>query len=131
MSLKENLNSNTKRKNKFSVALNGLICVFKEESSFKYQFVLFILTIILGFICKLNFIEWVLVVLMATLVFTFEILNTAIENTIDLVSPEYNELAGKVKDISAGAVLVCAMGAVIIGILIFIPKIFKIGEVLL
>jgi diacylglycerol kinase len=50
-------------------------------------------------------------------------MNTAIEKTVDLVSPTFNPKAGLIKDISAGAVLVCAIVAAIIGVLIFLPKI--------
>ncbi|MDF9867182.1 undecaprenol kinase [Bacilli bacterium PM5-3] len=113
-----------KNHNKFKVAFNGIKTVFYEESSFRYQFILFILAVIVGFLLKLNKLEWIVILFASTIVFTFEMMNTAIENIIDLVSPDYNELAGKIKDISAGAVLVSTIGALVIGIIIFYKKIF-------
>jgi diacylglycerol kinase len=56
------------------------------------------------------------------LVISLEMINSAIENLVDLVSPEYNKLAGKAKDIAAGAVLVAAICAAIVGLIIFLPK---------
>jgi diacylglycerol kinase len=58
-------------------------------------------------------------------VICLEAVNTAIEYLTDLVSPEYNPLAGKVKDIAAGAVLIAAIGAVVAGVMIFLPKVWK------
>ena len=65
--------------------------------------------------------EWLFVVVAIALVIITEMLNTAIEFLVDFVSPEYNELAGKVKDIAAGAVLFAALMAAVIGILVFGP----------
>jgi diacylglycerol kinase len=56
------------------------------------------------------------------LVFGAEMMNTAIENVVDLASPELHPLAGKAKDIAAGAVLICTIVSVVIGLLIFVPK---------
>ncbi|MDL2211501.1 diacylglycerol kinase family protein [Erysipelotrichaceae bacterium OttesenSCG-928-M19] len=110
---------------KFKVAFKGLKIVFLEESSFRYQFIILLLTISLGFLVGLSKMEWIAIAFATIIVFTFEVMNTAIENIIDLVSPEYNVLAGKIKDISAGAVLLSTIGAVIIGIIIFYPKIIN------
>ena len=109
--------------NKFKVALLGIKIVFKEETSFRYQIVLMFITIGFGLFLGLSKLEWMAIIFATTIVFTFEMVNTAIENIIDMVSPDYHELAGKVKDISAGAVLISSLGALIIGALIFVPKI--------
>ena len=111
--------------NKFKVAFNGIKVVFKEESSFRYQFILLVLTVVFGLMIGLTRLEWITIVFAAILVFTFEMVNTAIENIIDIVSPDYSKMAGKIKDISAGAVLLSSIGAAIIGLLIFMPRIIN------
>lgn len=111
--------------NKFKVAFNGIKVVFFEESSFRYQTIILVLTILLGLLVGLSKFEWLAIAFAAIIVFTFEIMNTAIENVVDLISPKYNALAGKVKDISAAAVLVSTIGALIIGAIIFYPKIMS------
>lgn len=117
MSGKKNYNHN-----KFLVAFRGINDVFVAESSFRYQFIVLIITITLSFLFRISLIEWITIILATMVVFALEIMNTAIENIVDIISPEYNEVAGKVKDISAGAVLLSTIGAVIIGIIIFLPK---------
>ncbi len=67
--------------------------------------------------------EWCILVLMICLVLVLELINTAIERCVDLVTKDYRELARVAKDVSAGAVLVASMFSVVIGILIFLPKI--------
>lgn len=109
--------------NKFLVAINGIIKVFKDESSFRYQFIVFIIAILLSVFFNISPFQWILIIISAMIVFVLEIMNTAIENIIDLISPEYNIKAGMIKDISAGAVLVATIGSVIIGMIIFVPKI--------
>lgn len=111
--------------NKFKVAFNGLRIVFAEESSFRYQLFILIGIIILGLVLGLSNIEWVVIAAISATVLTFEIINTAIENIIDVIYPEYHEMAKKIKDISAGAVLIAAIGALVVGLLIFIPKILS------
>lgn len=109
--------------NKFAVAINGIIKVFKDESSFRYQFMVFVLAIILSIFFEISASQWILIIICAMIVFVLEIMNTAIENIIDLISPDFNVKAGMIKDISAGAVLVASIGSVVIGMIIFIPKI--------
>lgn len=108
--------------NKFLVAFKGIKNVFLEESSFRYQTLVLVVTIFLAFWFKISLIEWIAIILAAMVVFALEIMNTAIENIIDMISPGFHIRAGKVKDISAGAVLLAAIGAIIIGLIIFIPK---------
>jgi diacylglycerol kinase len=78
---------------------------------------------IAGFIFKLNLVEWGLVIFAIGLVLVSELMNTAIESFVDVISPEYSEKAGFIKDVAAGAVLIAAIISVIIGIIIFLPKI--------
>lgn len=74
-----------------------------------------------GYFFRISKYDWIAVVLCMALVISLEAVNTALEYLTDLVSPEYHPLAGKVKDVAAAAVLIAAMGAVVVGLLIFIP----------
>ena len=105
----------------FSNAFKGISEVFGRERNMKIHMVLACTAIILGITLHLSRPEWIMIILCIGLVFTVEIINTAIERIVDLLSPEKKELAGKAKDISAGAVLIAAITASIIGLIIFIP----------
>ena len=85
-----------------------------------------VLVIISGFIFKISITEWIICIVLFGLVITAELINTAIETTVDIVMPEKNEKAKLAKDIAAGAVLVSAITSAIIGIIIFLPRIINI-----
>lgn len=108
--------------NSFRYAIEGFISSFKTERNMKIHVLAMILVIALGFYLKLNLTEWCIVTIIIALVLTAELFNTAIETIVDMVSPEKNPKAKLAKDISAAAVLSLAIGAVIIGAIIFIPK---------
>ena len=74
-----------------------------------------------GFVVGLSRLEWCAIVLAMMAVWTAEALNTAIELVVDLASPDVHPLAGRAKDVAAGAVLISACGAVVVGILVFAP----------
>jgi diacylglycerol kinase len=80
------------------------------------------IAILLGILLKISLTEWMMVILVIGLVITLEIVNSAIESLADYVSPGKHDLIKKVKDLSAGGVLVSAISAVIIGLIIFLPK---------
>ena len=82
-----------------------------------------LMVIIAGVILRINTTEWSIVLILFGLVISLELINTAIENAVDLVTEEYNEKAKNAKDIAAGAVLFSAIIAAIIGFIIFLPKI--------
>jgi diacylglycerol kinase (ATP) len=111
-----------KRIKSFGYAGRGIRVVFGTEPNMKIHIVIAILVIISGFIFHINITEWIACLLCIGLVFGMEMMNTAVENVVDLASPKLHPLAGKAKDIAAGAVLICAIISVIIGLLIFIPK---------
>jgi len=119
------LKSKGKRTFKGSVknCLDGISYVTKNEKNFKREIALGIIALILSYILKIDKIEFIIILTMICLVLTAEIINTAIERTVDLVTKEYHELARIAKDVSAGSVLVTSIFALIIGIIIFIPKI--------
>lgn len=119
------LKSKDKRTFKGSVknCLDGISYVTKNEKNFKREIALGIIALILSYILKIDKIEFIIILTMICLVLTAEIINTAIERAVDLVTKEYHELARIAKDVSAGSVLVTSIFSLIIGIIIFISKI--------
>ena len=113
---------NEKCKNTFICALNGWVQAIKTEQNLKFDCLIGIIVIVLGFLLKISFFEWVICVMLIGAVIGAELMNTAIETVVDMYTREKNELAKKAKDVSAGAVLVIAITSAIIGGVIFIPK---------
>lgn len=109
--------------NSFKYAIEGFISSFKTERNMKIHIVAMLLVVTLSIYLKLSLIEWCIILITIALVISAELFNTAIETLVDMVSPERNPKAKLVKDISAAAVLALAIGAVLIGLIIFIPKI--------
>lgn len=110
--------------NSFKYAFIGIITAIKKEQNIKIHYLIMILVIILGIIYHLSTFEWLICILCFGLVISMEMINTAIETTINLVTTKTEPLAKIAKDVSAGAVLVSAIISAIIGLIIFIPKIF-------
>ncbi len=106
----------------FGYAFKGLTYAAATQLNFRIHLVAMVLAVFMGFALHISVNEWQWVTLSITLVLMLELLNTAIEFLTDLVSPGYNELAGRVKDISAGAVVIAALFALITGCIIFLPK---------
>ena len=117
---------NKKMINSFKYAFEGIFTAFKEERNMKIHICIMLLVIIAGFIFKISIVEWFICILLFGIVISAELFNTAIETVVDIVMPEKNEKAKIAKDVSAGAVLVVAIASVIVGLMIFIPKILKI-----
>jgi diacylglycerol kinase len=113
-----------KRFQSFGYAFNGLWVLFKYEHNSRIHLACALSAIISGLIFHLSIIEWITILILILAVFITEIINSAIENLADFVSPAYSEKIKVVKDLSAAAVFVSALISVIIGLLIFIPKIF-------
>jgi len=111
-----------KRLQSFGYAIRGIWEVFSTETNMKIHIIITLLVIISGVLFSISVIEWIFCLLCIGLVVGAEMFNTAIENVVDLASPDLHPLAGKAKDIAAGAVLICALISVIIGLLIFVPK---------
>ncbi len=107
----------------FTFAVNGLKILFKEENNARIHLLATILVVLLGFILKINIQEWMLLSIAIALVLGAEAINSSIENLADFITEERNEKIKKVKDLSAAAVFICAIIALFIGLLIFIPKI--------
>ncbi|AQP52939.1 UDP kinase [Vagococcus penaei] len=106
-------------------ALNGIRCTIKSERNMRYHLILGVIVLVLGFVFQVSRIEWLFLISCIGLVLFAEMLNTAIETTVDLVTNQtYHPLAKKAKDIAAGAVLIISLYALIVGIIIFLPKCF-------
>lgn len=110
----------------FEFAASGLRGIIVQERNFKIQLSIGLLAVILGFLLRLNLAEWLDLVIVITLVLIFELINTSIEEIVDLVSPQFQEKAKIAKDVAAGTVLVASIGSVIVGVLLFLPKIMAI-----
>jgi diacylglycerol kinase len=107
----------------FGFAIEGIITFLKTQQNAWIHCLATIVVIVLGFVLKVNSIEWCMLVIAVALVMITEMLNTSIEFLTDKVSPDYHPLAKKVKDVAAGAVLFAAIVAVAIGAIVFLPKV--------
>ena len=107
----------------FSYPIKGLKYAYRNEQNLAVDVGIALLVIVFGFIFRVNRYEWAILALTIGLVISCELINTAIEATVDLVTEEYHPLAKVAKDTSAAAVFIFAIVAVIVGIIIFLPKI--------
>jgi diacylglycerol kinase len=98
--------------------------MMKTQTNALVHMVVGLIAVILGFYFCISAMEWVAIVFAIGLVIVAETFNTAMEIDIDLTSPEYHPYARDTKDVAAGAVLVAVFVALIIGCIIFLPKIF-------
>ncbi len=106
----------------FRFALSGLKSAFTKEPNFRIHVITAILALGAAYFLGLNSIEWLILSITIFLVIIFELLNTMLEAMVNLVSPELNAEAKIAKDVSAAAVLVSAIFSVIVGIVLFAPK---------
>ena len=107
----------------FGYAFQGIWECIRDERNIRIHLVMTTLVIIGGIILHISLQEWITVLILFGLVISLELVNTAVESTVDLVTEEKRPLAKKAKDTAAGAVLVSAIAAAIIGLMIFIPRI--------
>jgi diacylglycerol kinase (ATP) len=103
-------------------ALKGFYLLLKQEASIKVQAVIAILVTIAGFYFQISTTEWMFQVLAIGLVMGTEGINTAIEEIADFIHPEQHPKIGLIKDISAGAVFITALAAIVIACIIYFPK---------
>jgi diacylglycerol kinase (ATP) len=105
-------------------ATKGIAKAIKDERNIQVQLVMAMGAIVLGLVVGISRFEWIAIILCIGFVLVGELMNTAIENLVDGISPEKSDWAGNVKDIAAGAVLVASIISTIIAILIFTPYFF-------
>ena len=113
-----------KYKEKFMNAFRGMYVVYKTTRHLFIHITAALIAIGFGFYFCISSMEWIALVFAIGFVFVSEVFNTAIEIDIDLTSPEYHPFARDTKDVAAAAVLLSVFVAVIVGFIIFIPKIF-------
>ncbi|MGB0432180.1 MAG: diacylglycerol kinase family protein [Bacteroidia bacterium] len=106
----------------FGHAFKGVATFFCDTSHAKFHLLATIIVIVGGFILKVEKFEWLILILTMALVWVTEALNSALEYAVDLASPDYNEIAKKAKDVAAAAVLIASIFAVLIALILFIPK---------
>lgn len=109
----------------FAFAFNGIKNLIKREHNARIHLVALVFVIGIGVFLKIELLEWVAIVIVSGLVILTELFNTAIERFADFVEPKWNVEIGLIKDYCAGAVLISAIIAVIVGGLVFIPKIVE------
>ncbi len=107
----------------FSYAFRGIWEVFRREQNFMVHTLAAVTALLLGWFFHIAPWEWCFLIVVIALVVASEMINTAIERLSDVAEPRKNETIRVVKDVSAGMVLVCAMGALCVGIIIFLPKV--------
>ena len=109
----------------FKYAQAGAAHALQTQRNLWIHLTIGVLVLGAGYWLKLSNIELAIVVLIVTFVLVAEMFNTALEETINLIKPEVHPMAALVKNLAAGAVLLAACGAVIIGLLIFLPRVIR------
>lgn len=109
----------------FSYATNGIKEAFNTEPNFKVHIFIGAAAIILSFFFKFTKIEFALLVITIATVIILELINTVVEKLVDIVSPKISKRAKVIKDLSAGIVLISALASIVIGIILFLPKILQ------
>ena len=108
--------------------MRGLLAAAKSERNFRIHLCAFAAVVALGFLLHLTALEWVLVLVCSAMVLGAELFNTSIETAVDLVSPDFNELAGKAKDVSAAAVWVISLFSAVVGIVVFVSAALRMWD---
>lgn len=111
----------TKRAASFRYAWLGIRQLFPGQVNIRIHLVAAVAVLAMGFFFEITVGEWIAVILSVALVLAAEAFNTAIEKLTDLVSPGYDARAGQVKDLAAAAVLIVSVGALLVGLVVFIP----------
>ncbi|MBG7628843.1 MAG: diacylglycerol kinase family protein [Bacteroidetes bacterium] len=106
----------------FKYAAKGFWILITSENSIIAQVIIGVIMTILGFVMNLSATEWMFQIFAIALILVAESLNTGIEKLADFVHPDFHKQIGRIKDISAGAAFFAAIFAVIIGLIIYIPK---------
>jgi len=111
----------------FGHAVRGVWAALRSEVHLRFHALATVVALGLGLYCGLSRLEWALVALAIAAVWSAELMNTAIEALTDLASPAFHPLAGKAKDVAAGAVLLAALGAVAVGVLVYGPHLLALA----
>jgi len=106
----------------FKYAFKGISAIVKKEHNFRIHLSAATITVVFGFIYNISAEEWIYLSFAIGIVLISESFNSAVENLCDRISTEKDEKIGKIKDVSAAAVLISALTAVAVGLIIFVPK---------
>lgn len=112
-------------KSSLKFAFDGLKYAYKNEQSMTVHIIITILVIMLGVIFKINSLEWIAVVFCIGIMMCLELVNTSIEAVVDLVTEKYNEKAKVAKDVAAAVSVMFSFTSIIIGLIVFIPKVIE------
>lgn len=112
----------------FSCAAAGVAHAVRTQRNMKIHLAVAALAIVLGIVLGIDAPSWIGIVLVIAAVFAAECFNTAVEALVDLVSPNYHELARHAKDCAAAAVLICALSAVVVAFIVFVPRLLILME---
>ena len=107
------------------IALFGLQSAFREERNFRIQVLIAAFVFMLMLVTGLSRVEMSIIILTMMLVLSFELINSQIEKFLDVLHPDHHPRVKVIKDFSAGAVLLSALGSVLIGLLIFLPHVLR------
>ncbi len=105
-------------------ALRGAFLLIRTEASIKIQVCITLVMTAAGFYFDISHTEWIIQILTIAMILGIEGMNTAVEKISDFVQPEFDKKIGFIKDISAGAVMLVSIAATIVGLIIYLPKIF-------
>lgn len=105
-------------------AWRGLLHTLRTQRHIKFHFVAGIIVLCFAWWCEVSAFEWLILIFAIGSVIGTEVMNTAIEIVVDMVQPNFNPLAGMAKDVAAGAVLVTTIQAIVIGLIVFFPRLF-------
>src|SRR3989344_2501860 len=108
----------------FSYAIEGIVYSYKKGTHFKIHLLAAVLVTVLGIIFRISSTEWLVVILTASGVIAAEAMNTAIEETGDVLHPDHHPRVRLAKHCAAGGVLILSIASIVIGAIIFMPKIF-------
>ena len=110
-------------------ACRGIAVAVRSERNLQLHCAALLLVLILGTTLKIDRLEWAIVLLVCGLVFAAEFLNTAIEEIVNVVRPEFDDTAGRIKDVSAAGVLFAAGTSIAVGLLVFGPRLWSLMNV--
>lgn len=106
-------------------ALSGIAYAFRSQVNMRFHIFSAVIVIVSSFLLRINIAEWCIILMCIGSVISAELINTSLEVSVDLISPNYNEKAGHAKDLAAAAVLVVCVVSAIIGFVIFLPKLMR------
>jgi len=109
----------------FGFAINGIRLATKYNRNIRIHFIIALFVIIFAFLLNLSLSEKSIIIMIVLLVISSEMINTAIEEVVDLVTKDYRQEAKTAKDVSAGMVFIVALGSIAIGVLIFVPHLYN------